>query len=281
MATPRLITVSGTCYGPDGALLTSGSITFTSSTLVADALGNQMIPHPISANVSPAGFVTLAVPCTDDPAWSPSGWTWTLTQAFPGFTVSYPVAIPYASPGAALSLGALVPAPGTAVALYVTAATYNAGIAALLPKIAPEIVDTTFTVRKSDNTAGMRYRSTGSAVDIEKGSGDVIESTWSGALPGNGAQTNLRRLRGDGNTLVGRTEFGSGAFAAEQIIDSSAAGPYAQLGGGAGMGKMRHWGRKATAGAPTTGTWVTGDSIMDSANAWHYCTAGGTPGTWT
>lgn len=280
MATPRLITVSGTCYGPDGVLLTGGRVSFASSTLVADALGNLMVPHTLEAVVT-AGSVTLAVPATDDPAWSPSGWTWTLTQCFPGFTVSYPVAVPYASPGAALQLGALVPAPGASVALYVTAATYNAGIATLLPKIAPEIVDTTFMVRKGDNTAGLRYRATGSAVDVEKGSGDIIESTWTGALPGNGSQTNLRRWRADGNTFVGRTEFGSGAFAAEQMLDSSAAGPFAKLGGKGGMQALNFCGRKGTAGAPASGTWAQWDWVVDSANTNHVCTVAGTPGTWT
>lgn len=35
-----------------------------------------------------------------------------------------------------------------------------------------------------------------------------------------------------------------------------------------------------TPGAPTTGTWVTGDSICDSNGILWNCTAGGTPGTW-
>jgi hypothetical protein len=35
-----------------------------------------------------------------------------------------------------------------------------------------------------------------------------------------------------------------------------------------------------TAGAPTTGTWVTGQSILDSNGVIWNCTAGGTPGTW-
>jgi hypothetical protein len=116
-------------------------------------------------------------------------------------------------------------------------------------------------------------------VDVEKSSGDIIESSWSGAQPGAGAQTNLRRWRGDGNTFVGRTEFGSGAFASEMIIDP--ANGYAKIGGKNGMAPINVVGRKATAGAPTTGTWALGDTVLDSANAWHYCTAGGTPGTWT
>jgi hypothetical protein len=47
-----------------------------------------------------------------------------------------------------------------------------------------------------------------------------------------------------------------------------------------GMASIQIRGRAATTGAPTTGTWSTGDTILDSAGVWHYCTAGGTPGTW-
>jgi hypothetical protein len=36
-----------------------------------------------------------------------------------------------------------------------------------------------------------------------------------------------------------------------------------------------------SAGAPTTGTWTTGESIVDSNGIVWYCSAGGTPGTWT
>lgn len=49
---------------------------------------------------------------------------------------------------------------------------------------------------------------------------------------------------------------------------------------GASMVPLQLRGRKTTTGAPTTGTWVTGDTLMDSAKVWWLCTAGGTPGTW-
>jgi hypothetical protein len=155
----------------------------------------------------------------------------------------------------------------------------TAALAAKLATTAPEIVDTTFLVRKGDNSAGLRYRATGSAVDVEKSSGDIIESSWSGALPGAGVQTNLRRWRGDGNTFVGRTEFGTGAFASEMAIDAS--GGYAKLGGKNGLTALNFCGRKGTAGAPTTGTWALNDWVIDSANTNHVCTIAGTPGTWT
>ncbi|MEV8033869.1 hypothetical protein [Streptomyces sp. NPDC086182] len=48
-----------------------------------------------------------------------------------------------------------------------------------------------------------------------------------------------------------------------------------------GLTGIRLAGFKATSGAPTTGTWAAGDVVLDSAGAWHLCTAAGTPGTWT
>lgn len=39
-------------------------------------------------------------------------------------------------------------------------------------------------------------------------------------------------------------------------------------------------GQKSTTGAPTAGTWVAGDVVLDSAGAVYLCTVGGTPGTW-
>ena len=49
---------------------------------------------------------------------------------------------------------------------------------------------------------------------------------------------------------------------------------------GIAISPMQIRGRKSTTGAPSSGTWTTGDVIMDSAKIWWLCTAGGTPGTW-
>lgn len=48
-----------------------------------------------------------------------------------------------------------------------------------------------------------------------------------------------------------------------------------------GLAGVRLAGFKATPGAPTTDTWAAGDVVLDSAGAWHLCTAAGTPGSWT
>jgi hypothetical protein len=141
------------------------------------------------------------------------------------------------------------------------------------------VADSTLTVKKADDSAALRFRTTGGAVDVEKSSGDIHVSTWNGATPFTGVQTDLQRWRGDGTTMVGRTEFGTGPFAAEMVIDPT--NGFAKIGGKNGMTPLQFCGRKATAGAPTTGTWAQWDMIIDSANAIHVCSVAGTPGTWT
>lgn len=46
------------------------------------------------------------------------------------------------------------------------------------------------------------------------------------------------------------------------------------------LGTLNMRGLQATAGAPTSGTWVAGDVIMDAAGVLFLCTVSGTPGTW-
>jgi len=53
-----------------------------------------------------------------------------------------------------------------------------------------------------------------------------------------------------------------------------------ELVGGNGLINVQFYGRKTTTGAPTTGTWAVGDTVIDSAGVWHLCTVSGTPGTW-
>ncbi|MEU4171018.1 hypothetical protein AB0F46_29575 [Streptomyces sp. NPDC026665] len=48
-----------------------------------------------------------------------------------------------------------------------------------------------------------------------------------------------------------------------------------------GLAAIRFHGMRGTPGAPTTGDWAAGDLVIDSAGAWHLCTATGTPGSWT
>jgi hypothetical protein len=143
-----------------------------------------------------------------------------------------------------------------------------------------QVINSTFIIRKDDWSAAARFRSTGGAVDWDL-SGTMVISSFAGTPEDSfaGTQTGLMRLRaGSGVTLAKLTEFGSNEYAGEQFVDGAAG--VAALGAKNGLSNLRFCGYKGTAGAPTTGTWATGDLIMDSTKTWYRCTAGGTPGTW-
>lgn len=310
MAQPTPITITGTCLRPDGAA-DSGRVLFESSTFVRHALTDDVVaPGVLAAELDAGGDVTLVVPATDDPAWSPVGWTYRVTLELSGGRVTFDAVVPYDSPAGVLDLSELLPAQASGGVLYApiahvhddrypteaemtaadAAVAYTANLAydaaqaatatadAALPKLAGEVVDSTLTVRRGDNSAGIRLRSSGGAVDFDKMNGDIIVGSFAG--PGfTGTQTNLQRWRNNGTTLVGLTEFGTTAYAGEQAIDATAG--VAKLGAKNGLSNIQLAGRRATAGAPTTGTWATGDEVHDSAGIRWLCTTGGTPGTWT
>lgn len=108
----------------------------------------------------------------------------------------------------------------------VSSESLNEGLNLKLDKTAPVVTDSTFTVVRSAGGAA-RWRATGSALDAEF-VGDVIESRRANQ-DFSGAQVNLRRMRGDGNTLVGRTEFGTGPYASDGFIDYTTAAGSAKL----------------------------------------------------
>jgi hypothetical protein len=133
------------------------------------------------------------------------------------------------------------------------------------------------TVKRADNTGAYRLRVTGGGLDFEIGGMDVFLSAWTGANF-TGTQTNVLRLEPTGPHLIGRTQFGTTPFDDVHDIDSSTG--VASFGAKNGLTNIRLCGRRATTGAPTTGTWATGDAVQDSTGAWWLCTAGGGPGTW-
>lgn len=304
MSRPPLITVQGTYLKPSG-IAETGTVTFSSRVFVRDSSSDDvMAPGQISARLDPSGDVSLQVPATDASGFSPSGWTYRVVVELSGGTTVFAAAVPAASPGGILDLSDLLPAQptggelyapvghthtdyldgaevaqvvATALSPYIDVTELTAALTAYLPKLTPVVTDSTFTVRRTGGGV-MRWRATGGALDIDKGPGDVIVSSYSDEAMNND-QRNLMRWRGDGVTMVGYTEFATGAYAGGQAISPD--GGFALLGGKNGLPYIRLVGRKATAGAPTTGAWDVGDAVIDSAGAWHLCTSGGTPGTWT
>lgn len=162
----------------------------------------------------------------------------------------------------------------------VSSETLEEGLNARLPKVAPEIVDGTFIIRKTGWSSALRFRSTGGAVDIDKSNGDVVISSFVGTPEDTfepGTQTGLARLRADGVTLAAMTQFGNDQYGSQQSIDG--AGFVANLGAKNGATNLKFAGYLDISGAPVTGTWATGEIVMTKTGLYR-CTAGGTPGTW-
>lgn len=78
-------TVSGAYVGPDGAPVAGAALRFIPSTTVADAAGNVVVPPlPITVLTNGAGAFSVDLAVTDDPDTQPAGWTWRLSELFPG-----------------------------------------------------------------------------------------------------------------------------------------------------------------------------------------------------
>lgn len=104
----RTITLTGkyTDVSGNGA---SGSLAFNASVpLLVDAVGNALVTtSPVSVATSPAGTFSVVLLCTDQ--FTPSGWTWNVTESFTGMTArSYPISLP-GSLGSTVDLSALAP----------------------------------------------------------------------------------------------------------------------------------------------------------------------------
>jgi hypothetical protein len=130
---------------------------------------------------------------------------------------------------------------------------------------------------------GKRYRlrRSGSALDFEGSGVDMLLSMWS-AEDFTGTQRSYARLSADAQNTQWAGKFESVAAlygAAVHTLDPDTG--VASLGGKNGLTGIRLAGFKNSSGAPATGTWATGDVVLDSAGAWHLCTAGGEPGSWT
>ena len=110
MGIPTLITITGTVRGIVGPV--AGRLVFASSTLVRDDSSNDvMVPTEITAIVGADGELNVQIPATDDPGFSPVGWTWEVRPHFPGWKTPFSVAIPYDAPGGELDLSELTPVP--------------------------------------------------------------------------------------------------------------------------------------------------------------------------
>jgi hypothetical protein len=363
MATPTLVTVQGTYLKLDGTAET-GSVRFESQTFARHSASDDVVsPGALTATLDASGDVTLVVPATDDPAWSPVGWTYRVTMQLSGVRREFDAAIPYDTPGGVLDLSDLLPAQPADGELYAAYAHTHAAYAADASVVHVAGVETitglkdlaagfhvgdryqvsatggmdwgpvggpvdvnfyragvgllqtdyTFnaaafrlngadvqtlldgklsltggtvtgnvTVQGAGGTKSYGFRTNGSNLDLEGSGADLFLSVWSGA-GATGTQRNYARLEAGAQLFhaLSRWVWASTAFASTFVLDVDPSTGVVVAGGKNSLAGIRLCGMKATAGAPTTGTWAAGDLIIDAAGVWHLCTVAGTPGTWT
>lgn len=157
----------------------------------------------------------------------------------------------------------------------VSTATTNA-LDLKLDKANPVISESTFTVKKANDSSGLRFRSTGGAVDVDKMNGDVVVSSFAGPVF-SGTQTGLQRWRNDGSTFAGLTEFGDTVYGGQQSINGTTG--VAKLGAKNSLTNITFAGYRNAPGSPTTGAWAVGDTVYSTDGVWR-CITAGTPGTW-
>lgn len=263
--------------GPDGTPL-DGSFTVTGPDLATVPADDYLFGGSARRWVTAGLFDPVTLVATDATGINPTGFSYTV-EFTPKHGKSWTryFQLPKATPAVVLA-DILIPDP--------VAGSYTvlADPSALLPKAGGTMTGglvmdgANITVERVDGTGAFRFRVTGSGLDLEVSGLDVIVSHWSGA-DFTGTQTNLMRWEAAGPHLIGRTQFGTGAY--DDVHDIDPATGVASLGAKNGLTNIRLAGFKNTAGAPAAGAWNAGDVVLDASGAWHLCTASGTPGTWT
>lgn len=122
MSRPTLITVQGTYLKLDGTP-DSGTVTFRSPVfdLAADD-ASIMSPGPLKADLDNTGSFSLQVPASNDPDWSPEGWTYTVHVKVTSGAYMFKVMVPFDAPDATLNMNKLLPSVDSDGNLY---AAYN------------------------------------------------------------------------------------------------------------------------------------------------------------
>lgn len=127
------VTVTGKYLDASGAPV-RGSVTFTLDTMLLDAgASTVIIETDYTVALDAQGAFSVALPATNDPDVSPTGWTWTLTPNFDGadpLTFSLPTNL-----GPVIDITVLAPAlpnPSTTYSYVLTSAVGSpSGVAPL------------------------------------------------------------------------------------------------------------------------------------------------------
>jgi hypothetical protein len=109
VARPTIITVKGQFLRLDGTP-ESGTVEFQSKVYTLYSAGSTAtVPSRIHAVLDSEGNLEVEVPATNDPAWIPAGWQYTLVLKFLSDYSVYDVSVPYDSPAGEITLAELIP----------------------------------------------------------------------------------------------------------------------------------------------------------------------------
>lgn len=106
-----VVTLQGSFVKPDGegGSPDTGFVTIRSDVVISSA-GGSVGPFYFRAELVDGGFLIPGVPVTDDPDWSPAGWTYLIKESLSGSVRTYYVAIPSNMAGTTVDLSTLAPA---------------------------------------------------------------------------------------------------------------------------------------------------------------------------
>lgn len=112
MTLPALITVNAVVRDADGPI--AGRIGFIRSSVLFPAESadqNLLIPEEVVVVVGADGVLAQPLYASNDPAASPTGWTWEVRPYFPHWKTSFSIVVPYDAPGGEVNLNTLAPVP--------------------------------------------------------------------------------------------------------------------------------------------------------------------------
>ena len=112
MTLPALITVTGTIRDESGPV--AGRFTFTRSAVLFPASSsdvNLVVPKTVEANVGADGLLSVGLYASNDPAASPTGWTWEVRPQFPNWKTPFSIVVPFDAADGTVKLNQLAPVP--------------------------------------------------------------------------------------------------------------------------------------------------------------------------
>ena len=265
------ITVTGTFTTITGAPL-SGQVNFSLTTPVEDSTGKVIFnAFTQSAPLNGAGFMSIVLPCTDNADLNPSNFSYLVTEAVPGLGRAYYVQLPHTL-GSTVDLSQLAPvATPPAPSVFATGNTWTGPqtFAGNPPVKIPGGAVSGYVLTSDGSGDGTWQAATGGVTSVTAADTSiVITGTASAPVIATGT---LDVIAAD-HPPAGN--WSNNAHAITGVSDLAVSG----LPGATAA--SRYVGGTAS-GAPVSGTFSTGDWVIDQTGKIWVCTTGGTPGTWT